>query len=68
MDGVLNVKELNVVNGCQSLSTILNCSESAEKADDAYIMFRFYEISNTDRADSISTSTNSQTAVKARDP
>lgn len=68
MDGVLNVKELNVVNGCQSLSTILNCSESAKKADDAYIMFRFYEISNTDRADSISTSTNSQTAVKARDP
>lgn len=67
MDGILNVKELNVVNGCQSLSTILNCSESAKKADDAYIMFRFYEISDTDRGDSISTSTNSQTAVKARD-
>lgn len=67
MDGILRVKELNVVNGCQSLSTILNCSESAKKADDAYIMFRFYEISDTDRADSISTSTNSQTAVKARD-
>ena len=66
-DGELRVKELNVVNGCQSLSTILNCSESAKKADDAYIMFRFYEISDTDRADSISTSTNSQTAVKARD-
>lgn len=66
-DGILCVKELNVVNGCQSLSTILNCSESAKKADDAYIMFRFYEISDTERADSISTSTNSQTAVKARD-
>ena len=66
-DGVLEVKELNVVNGCQSLSTILNCSESVKRADDAYIMFRFYEIDNTDRADSISTSTNSQTAVKARD-
>ena len=66
-DGILCVKELNVVNGCQSLSTFLNCSESAKKADDAYIMFRFYEISDTERADSISTSTNSQTAVKARD-
>jgi len=66
-DGILCVKELNVVNGCQSLSTILNCSESAKKANDAYIMFRFYEISDTERADSISTSTNSQTAVKARD-
>lgn len=67
IDGILCVKELNVVNGCQSLSTILNCSESAKKANDAYIMFRFYEISDTERADSISTSTNSQTAVKARD-
>ena len=67
IDGILCVKELNVVNGCQSLSTILNCSESAKKANDAYIMFRFYEISDTERADSISISTNSQTAVKARD-
>lgn len=66
-DNVLKTKELNVVNGCQSLSTIFNCSENAKKADDAYIMFRFYEISNSDRADKISTSTNSQSAVKARD-
>ncbi|MGN1433501.1 MAG: AIPR family protein [Ruminococcus sp.] len=66
-DNILCVKELNVVNGCQSLSTIFSCSESAKKAEDAYIMFRFYEISNPDRADNISTSTNSQSAVKARD-
>jgi hypothetical protein len=61
------VKELNVVNGCQSLSTIFSCSESVRKADDAYVMFRFYEIGNPERADNISTSTNSQSAVKARD-
>ena len=66
-NNVLSVKELNVVNGCQSLSTIFSCSESAKKAEDAYIMFRFYEIDNPDRADNISTSTNSQSAVKARD-
>ena len=65
--GILSAKELNVVNGCQSLSTIFGCSESAKKADNAYIMFRFYEISDTERADNISTSTNSQSAVKARD-
>lgn len=64
---ILSVKELNVVNGCQSLSTMYSCSESSKKATDAYVMFRFYEISNPDRADSISTSTNSQSAVKARD-
>lgn len=66
-DGVLSVKELNVVNGCQSLSTIYTSSESAKKTTDAYIMFRFYEISDSDRADKISNSTNSQSAVKARD-
>ena len=66
-NGILSVKELNVVNGCQSLSTIFSYSELAKKADSAYIMFRFYEISNAERADNISTSTNSQSAVKARD-
>lgn len=63
----LCVRELNVVNGCQSLSTIYSCSESAKKTENAYILFRFYEITNSDRADNISTSTNSQSAVKARD-
>ena len=66
-DGIFSVKDLNVVNGCQSLNTILKCSELVKQADDAYIMFRFYEISDINRADSISTSTNSQTTVKARD-
>ena len=66
-DKILSVKELNVVNGCQSLNTMFSCSESAKKADDAYVMFRFYESSDPDRADNISTSTNSQSAVKARD-
>ncbi len=64
---ILSVKELNVVNGCQSLSTIFNYSELAKKASNAYIMFRFYEISDAERADNISTCTNSQSAVKARD-
>lgn len=63
----MGVKELNVVNGCQSLSTIYNCSESVRNATDAYIMFRFYEITDSERADEISTCTNSQSAVKARD-
>ncbi len=68
MDGnTLYVKELNVVNGCQSLSTIFNCSESVRNADKGYIMFRFYEIEETEKADKISNCTNSQSAVKARD-
>ena len=67
INGTMSVKELNVVNGCQSLSTIYNCSESVRNVSDAYIMFHFYEISNAERADEISTCTNSQSAVKARD-
>lgn len=63
----MSVKELNVVNGCQSLNTIYSCSESVRNISDAYIMFRFYEISDSERADNISTCTNSQSAVKARD-
>lgn len=66
-DELLSVKELNVVNGCQSLSTIYSCSESIRNSDKGYIMFRFYEISNPEKADKISTCTNSQSAVKARD-
>lgn len=66
-DGLLSVKELNVVNGCQSLSTIYSCSEAVRNANDGYIMFRFYEISDPEKADKISTCTNSQSAVKARD-
>lgn len=58
---------MNVVNGCQSLSTIYSCSEAVRNANDGYIMFRFYEISNPEKADKISTCTNSQSAVKARD-
>lgn len=63
----LQMRGLSVVNGCQSLSTILSCSEQVKKLADTYVMFRFYEIPEHDRADKISTSTNSQSTVKARD-
>jgi AIPR protein len=66
-DGTLTLRGLSVVNGCQSLNTILSCSETVKKLDDAFILFRFYEIPQRDRADKISIYTNSQSAVKARD-
>jgi AIPR protein len=68
LDGdTLSLRGLSVVNGCQSLNTILSCSEAVKKLDDAFILFRFYEIPQRDRADKISIFTNSQSAVKARD-
>ncbi|MDR6430538.1 AIPR family protein [Brucella pseudogrignonensis] len=68
LDGdTLSLSGLSIVNGCQSLNTILSCSETVKNVDDAFILFRFYEIPQRDRADKISIYTNSQSAVKARD-
>ena len=66
-DGTLTVRGINVVNGCQSLNTILSCSEQVKKLNHAYVMFRFYEIPGRERADRISICTNSQSAVRPRD-
>lgn len=66
-DGGFIMHGMSVVNGCQSLNTILSCSESIKKKEDAYVLFRFYEIQQKDRAEAISINTNSQSTVKARD-
>lgn len=63
----LKMSGLSVVNGCQSLNTILSCSETVKKLDETFVMFRFYEIPQRERADRISINTNSQSAVKPRD-
>jgi hypothetical protein len=63
----LHLHGLSVVNGCQSLNTILSCSERVKALDDTDVLFRFYEIPQRDRADKISINTNSQSAVKPRD-
>lgn len=63
----VTLQGLSVVNGCQSISTILGCSERVKQLADTYMMFRFYEIPQRDRADRISIATNSQSAVKPRD-
>lgn len=66
-DETLSLYGLSVANGCQSLNTILSCSETVKKVDGSFILVRFYEIPQRDRADKISIYTNSQSAVKARD-
>ena len=63
----LSLQGLSVVNGCQSLNTILACGEKVKTAANAYVLFRFYEIPQDDLADKISVNTNNQSAVKPRD-
>jgi hypothetical protein len=62
-------KDLNVVNGCQSLTSIKKCSMDVQKIekDSGYILFRFYEIPQKELVDKISINTNSQSSVKPRD-
>ncbi|MDO9028447.1 MAG: AIPR family protein, partial [Candidatus Roizmanbacteria bacterium] len=66
-DSKLVLHGLSVVNGCQSLNTILSCSERVKSLEETSVLFRFYEIPQRDRADRISINTNSQSAVKPRD-
>lgn len=66
-NATLYLKGVSVVNGCQSLNTILSCSERVKTLTDTSLLFRFYEIPQRERADRISISTNSQSAVKPRD-
>lgn len=66
-DSKLHLRGVSVVNGCQSLNTILSCSEKVRNLKDTSLLFRFYEIPQRDRADRISINTNTQTGVKPRD-
>lgn len=63
----LAVHGINVVNGCQSLTTLRQNSEVVREHDTGYVLWRFYAISEHQRADKISTFTNSQNAVSSRD-
>jgi hypothetical protein len=66
-DSKLALQGVSVVNGCQSMTTILSCSERVKNLTDTSVLFRFYEIPQRERADKISINTNSQSAVKPRD-
>lgn len=66
-DQKLKLNGLSVVNGCQSLNTILSCSEKVKTLDNSFVLFRFYEIPQRERADRISINTNTQSSVKPRD-
>lgn len=65
----LALEDLSIVNGCQSLATLYAASQRirALPEDQAYVLFRFYEIPQRELADRISVYTNSQSTVKPRD-
>jgi hypothetical protein len=56
----LTVRNLSVVNGCQSLSTIYSASGkvASQGGNNGNVLFRFYEIPQTDLSEAISINTN----------
>ena len=61
---IKTIKEkVQIVKYCQKYGS----SEAVKKSGEGYIIFRFYEIINHEQTETISRSTNSQNAVKARD-
>lgn len=50
----IELKDLAVVNGCQSLTTMMQNALKVRDSDGAYVLFRFYEIPQRDVADRIS--------------
>jgi len=67
VNGKMRLEGLSIVNGCQSLTTIMACSEKVKTLVGTYVLFRFYEIPQRDVAEKISVNTNTQSAVKPRD-
>ena len=63
-----SLQGLSIVNGCQSLNTVLSCSERRWKISMKLLSYLgFMKFHKRERADRISISTNSQSAVKPRD-
>ena len=63
----LTLTNVNIVNGCQSMSSFYASSQQVKKNPSASVLFRFYEIPDNAKAEKISLATNAQTPVKPRD-
>lgn len=65
---ILYIKGLQVVNGCQTVSTLIKAYEDNMLIDDIYVTCRFIKrIENEDFIQSVITYTNSQNAISDRD-
>jgi hypothetical protein len=66
--GVARVRNLQIVNGCQTTTTLGETSEFLEDPDTpAYVLVRFFEATDEELQTAISLYNNRQNAVKDRD-
>lgn len=65
---ILYIKGLQIVNGCQTVSTLIKAYEDGKLVDDIYVTCRFIKrIEKEDFIQSVITYTNSQNAISDRD-
>ena len=65
---ILYIKGLQIVNGCQTVSTLIKAHEDKKLIEDIYVTCRFIKrIEHEDFIQSVITYTNSQNAISDRD-
>src|SRR5262249_39781363 len=63
----IKLTNTQIVNGCQTATTLALAQREGQLAADVRVMVRIYETTNTDLVDKIVLTTNSQNQISSRD-
>ena len=63
----VKIKNMQIVNGCQTAKTLALAAEGGNLAKDSRVMLRIYETMNYDLVDKIVLTTNNQNKITSRD-
>ena len=63
----VELEDLKVLNGTQTLSTLFACKDKVNEQENSYILFKIYEIQDEELEGKISIYANVQTEVKIKD-
>lgn len=63
----VKIKNMQIVNGCQTATSLAMAEKSGQLAADTRVLVRIYEAANTDLVDRIVLTTNSQNRIGNRD-
>ena len=64
---LVKIKNMQIVNGCQTATSLANAEKIGKLAADTRVLVRIYEAANTDLVDRIVLTTNSQNRIGNRD-
>jgi hypothetical protein len=66
-DAHIKLENMQIVNGCQTATTLAVAQQEGTLASDVRVMVRIYETSDTDLVDKIVLTTNNQNQISSRD-